>query len=48
MNEDVELKVCKGCDAPLPYKPDVKSFFKNNKDVCDACLRYEKEIRLKE
>ena len=27
MNEDVELKVCKGCDAPLPYKPDVKSFF---------------------
>ena len=20
--DDVELKVCKGCDAPLPYKPE--------------------------
>ena len=31
MNEEVELKVCKGCDAPLPYKPKVKSFFKKMK-----------------
>ena len=30
MNEEVELKVCKGCDAPLPFKPKAKSFFKKN------------------
>ena len=41
MNEDVELKVCKGCDAPLPYKPKVKSFFKKDDNICDDCLRYE-------
>ena len=28
MNEEVELKVCKGCDAPLPFKPKTKSFLK--------------------
>ena len=25
--DDVELKVCKGCDAPLPYKPEKISYF---------------------
>ena len=39
MNEDAELKVCKGCDAFLPYKPKAKSFFKKMKIfetiVCD-------------
>ena len=44
MNKEVELKVCEGCDAPLPYKPIDKSFFKENKNVCDDCLRYKKGI----
>ena len=43
MNEEVKLKVCKGCDAPLPYKPETKSFFKKNENICDDCLRYEEE-----
>ena len=47
MNEDVELKVCKECDAPLPYKPQVKSFFNKDMDVCDDCLRYKKEGKVK-
>ena len=41
MNDDVELKVCKGCDAPLPYKPDNKSFFNGNRNICDDCLKFE-------
>ena len=47
MNEDVELKVCKGCDAPLHYKPEVKSFFNKDKDVCDDCWLYKKEGKVK-
>ena len=47
MSEDVELKVCNGCDAPLPYKPGNKSFFNKEKDVCDDCLRYRKEGKVK-
>ena len=32
MNEDLELKVCKGCDAPLPLQTkSYKSFFKKIK-----------------
>ena len=44
MNEEVELKVCKGCDAPLPYKPKVKSFFKkDNENEYDFSIKvYEK------
>ena len=49
MNEDVELKVCKGCDAPLPYKPEAKSFFNKDGDLCDDCLLYmRKRVRLKD
>ena len=47
MNEDVELKVCKGCDAPLPYKPEAKSFFNKDRDLCDDCLLYKKEGKVK-
>ena len=47
MSEDVELKVCKGCDVPLPYKPEFKSFFNKDKDVCDDCLRFKKENKVK-
>ena len=47
MSEDVELKVCKGCDAPLPYKPKFKSFFNKDENLCDDCLRYKKEGKVK-
>ncbi len=49
MNEDVELKVCMGCDAPLPYKPVEKSYFSENKSICDDCLKYKRgRVRLKD
>ena len=41
--DNVELKVCKDCDAPLPYKPLAISFFNNNKEICDDCLIIKKE-----
>ena len=44
MNEDPEisLKVCQGCDAPLPYLPQKLSFFNISKDICDDCLKISK------
>ena len=41
--DNVELKVCKDCDAPLPYKPLAISFFNNNKEICDDCLIIKKK-----
>lgn len=38
-DENIELKVCKGCDAPLPYKPEKISYFKKSNDYCDDCLQ---------
>ncbi len=40
-NDDLELKVCKGCDAPLPYLPLSKSYFKKNDNICDDCIRFK-------
>ena len=37
-NKQVHLRVCKNCDAPLPYKPDSLNYFTNSKLVCDDCL----------
>ena len=44
MNDDdnFELKVCKICDAPLPYKPIEVSSFNINKTICDDCLSIKK------
>ena len=44
MNEDPEisLKVCQGCDAPLPYLPQKLSFYNINKEICDDCLKISK------
>ena len=38
-----ELKVCKDCDAPLPYKPVAISSFNNNNEICDDCLVIKKK-----
>lgn len=41
--EDVELKVCPACDAPLPFTPSDKSFFNMNEILCDDCFKLEKK-----
>ncbi len=35
---NLEIRVCKSCDAPLPFKPVKHSFFKKNKYICDDCI----------
>tara|TARA_B100000886_G_C20381742_1_gene474219 strand:+ start:1093 stop:1239 length:147 start_codon:yes stop_codon:yes gene_type:complete len=40
--DEIELRVCKCCDAPLPYKPEKHSYFKKNNYVCDDCLLINK------
>ena len=37
---NVELKVCKECDAPLPFLPKSISYFTYDKFVCDDCLKF--------
>jgi len=37
-NDDLEIKVCKVCDAPLPYKPLQMSYFNKNSKICDDCF----------
>ena len=41
--EEIELKVCRSCDAPLPFKPKKHSYFKNNSHVCDDCLKIKEK-----
>ena len=33
----VELRVCKNCDAPLPYYPKDISYFNLDVLICDDC-----------
>ena len=47
MKENIELRVCKGCDAPLPCSPESESFFTKGRDICDDCLKYERESKVK-
>lgn len=43
MKEDeIELKVCADCDAPLPFTPKDISYFNMSKILCDDCF-YLKE-----
>ena len=37
--EDIELKVCKGCDAPLPCDTSGLNYFNLNSLVCDDCFK---------
>jgi len=39
ISNEVELKVCKKCDAPLPCSPDSLSYFNKNKNICDDCYK---------
>ena len=36
--DDVELKVCLKCDAPLPNDKRKISFFNKNSEICDDCV----------
>ena len=37
--DDIELKVCKNCDAPLPNDPSGLNYFNLNNFVCDDCFK---------
>ena len=38
MKEDeIELKVCPVCDAPLPWSPKDISYFNMSRNLCDDC-----------
>jgi len=43
MNEnELELKVCPLCDAPLPFMPAKVSYYNKSENVCDDCFEIEK------
>ena len=44
--EGIELKVCPGCDAPLPCNPTEISYFNICNILCDDCYNL-KEIEKK-
>ena len=37
--DDIKLKVCKECDAPLPCDALNLSYFNLNSYVCDDCFK---------
>ncbi len=37
--DDIELKVCKNCDAPLPNHSSGLNYFNLNSLVCDDCFK---------
>ncbi len=39
-SNEIELKVCKKCDAPLPFLPKSASFFNKDFDICDDCIDF--------
>ena len=43
IENEIELKVCKSCDAPLPFKPEKLSFYTNSFTICDDCFNLNNE-----
>ena len=37
--DEIELKVCKNCDAPLPCDTSNLNYFNFNSLVCDDCFK---------
>ena len=37
-NKQIFLRVCRKCDAPLPYRPETLNYFNYSKLICDDCL----------
>ena len=38
-DQDIELRVCNICDAPLPCDQKKLNFFNLNDKVCDDCVK---------
>ena len=36
-DDEIELRVCKGCDAPLPNAHGLLNYFNKNELICDDC-----------
>ena len=36
--KDIELKVCKNCDAPLPCENSSLNFYNYDHFICDDCF----------
>ena len=41
-DDDIELKVCPRCDAPLPNDKRKVTFFNKDLNVCDDCIDLKK------
>ena len=39
--DEIELKVCKNCDAPLPCDSAGLNYFNLDNFICDDCLKHE-------
>ena len=37
-DDDIELKVCLRCDAPLPNDKRKVTFFNKDLNICDDCI----------
>ena len=42
VDDEVKLRVCDGCDAPLPFFPKKINYFNENDKICDDCLLNKK------
>ncbi len=40
--KEIELRVCRKCDAPLPYYPKDLSYYNLNALTCDDCYLTKK------
>lgn len=40
--QNIEVKVCIQCDAPLPFRPLKYSYFNSSKSICDDCYKTKK------
>ena len=38
--DDIKLKVCKNCDAPLPCDSSKFNYFNLNPHICDDCFKH--------
>ena len=48
MKEDeIELRVCADCDAPLPFTPKDISYFNMSKILCDDCFYLKEKSKKK-
>ena len=39
IEKEIELRVCKNCDAPLPFTNCSLNFYNFNDLICDDCFK---------